>query len=176
MRIAALLGVIAAVAALGALFYAFPGSSEDARARHVREMKLREIDQRFTQGTAMLHAKRYDHALTAFHRVLQLDPALPEAHVNAGFALLGLERHEAARGFFAAAIELRPGQVNAYYGLALVLEKMNDLPGARGAMRTYVHLAPRDDPYRRKAEAALWEWEAVKEDASPRGRRGSGRR
>ena len=31
---------------------------------------------------------------------------------------------------------------------------------ARGAMRTYAHLAPKDDPFRRKAEAALWEWES----------------
>jgi hypothetical protein len=27
-------------------------------------------------------------------------------------------------------------------------------------MRTYAHLAPKDDPFRRKAEAALWEWQA----------------
>ena len=38
----------------------------------------------------MLHAKQYEHALHAFHRVLELDPAMPEAHVNAGFALLGM--------------------------------------------------------------------------------------
>lgn len=176
MRIGALLAVIAAVAALGAALSMFPSSTGDVRAQHAREMKLREISERFTQGTAMLHAKRYDHALTAFHRVLELDPALPEAHVNAGFALLGLGRHEAARGFFAAAIELRPSQVNAYYGLALALAKLDDPAGARGAMRTYVHLAPRDDPYRRKAEAALWEWEASKEAALPQGRRGSARR
>lgn len=149
---------VAATAALGLVFSSLPGTSEDPRSRHSREMKLREIDQRFRQGTVMLHARRYEHALTAFHRVLELDPALPEAHVNAGFALVGLRDYAKARAFFASAIDLRPKQANAYYGLAVALEGLGDTPGARGAMRTYLHLAPRDDPYRRRAEAALWEW------------------
>jgi tetratricopeptide (TPR) repeat protein len=153
----------AAIALLGAVIALAPdaGPRQDPREKHAREMKLREIDARFTQGVAMLHARQYEHALTAFHRVLELDPALPEAHVNAGFALLGMEKAEAARDFFASAIELRPRQLNAYYGLAVALERSGDLPAARGAMRTYAHLAPQDDPYRRKAEAALWEWEAA---------------
>lgn len=149
---------VAATAALGVVFSSLPEMREEPRSRHAREMKLREIEQRFRQGTVMLHAKRYDHALTAFHRVLELDPALPEAHVNAGFALVGLKDYAKARAFFGSAIDLRPKQANAYYGLAVALEGLDDMPGARGAMRTYLHLAARDDPYRRKAEAALWEW------------------
>ena len=56
------------------------------------------------------------------------------------------------------ATALRVRQVNAYYGLAITLEGMNDLPAAIGAMETYLHLTKADDPYRRKAEAAIWEW------------------
>lgn len=119
-----------------------------------------EIKVRFTQGVAMLHAKQHEHALTAFHRVLELAPQMPEAHVNMGFALIGLGRFEAARSFFESAAALRPQQVNAYYGLAVALEGLGDVPGAIGAMRTYAHLAPKDDPYARKAQAALWEWES----------------
>lgn len=119
-----------------------------------------EIKVRFTQGVAMLHAKQHEHALTAFHRVLELAPEMPEAHVNMGFALVGLGRFEAARSFFESATALRPQQVNAYYGLAVALEGLGDLRGAIGAMRTYVHLASKDDPYARKAQAALWEWES----------------
>lgn len=153
----------ATIALLGAVIALAPdlGPRQDPREKHAREMKLREIDARFGQGVVMLHAKHYEHALTAFHRVLELDPELPEAHVNAGFALLGMERPEAARDFFRSALELRPRQLNAYYGLAVALERAGDLPAARGAMRTYAHLAPGNDPYRRKAEAALWEWEAA---------------
>jgi hypothetical protein len=125
---------------------------------HAGEQKHDEILARFNQGVLMLHAKQYEHALTAFHRVLELAPEMPEAYVNLGFTLLGLERHAAAHDFFVAAIALRKDQLNAYYGLAAALEPLGDLEGARGAMRTYLHLAPQDDPHRRRAEAALWEW------------------
>lgn len=120
-----------------------------------------EVHQRFQQGVMMLHAKQHEHALTAFHRVLQLAPDMPEAHVNMGYALLGLKRYDTARQFFDGAIALRTHQLNAYYGLAMALEGLRDWPAAIGAMRTYAHLAKPDDPYRRKAEAAIWEWQAA---------------
>ncbi len=126
---------------------------------HAAQKRREEVDQRFLQGVAMLHARQYEHAVTAFHRVLELAPQMPEAHVNMGFALIGLGQHAPARDFFESALALRDDQLNAYYGLAEALEGLRDLPGAVGAMRTYVHLAAPDDPYRRKAEAALWEWE-----------------
>jgi tetratricopeptide (TPR) repeat protein len=115
----------------------------------------------------MLHSKQHEHAMTAFHRVLELDPALPEAHVNMGFALIGLERYSAARDFFEGAITLRKGQVNAYYGLAVALDGLGDRGGAIGAMRTFVHLSGPDEMYLRKAQAALWEWEAERAAARP---------
>lgn len=120
-----------------------------------------EVHQRFQQGVVMLHARQHEHAMTAFHRVLQLAPQMPEAHVNMGYALLGLKRYDAARRFFEGAIALRTHQLNAYYGLAVALEGMHDMPGAIGAMRTYAHLAKPDDPFRRKAEAAIWEWQSA---------------
>lgn len=120
-----------------------------------------QVELRFKQGVVMLHAKRYEHAIAAFHRVLEYAPDLPEAHVNMGFALQGLGRHAHARDFFESATALRPGQANAYYGLAMALEGLDDKRGAIGAMRTYVHLAGAADPHRRKAEAALWEWESA---------------
>jgi Flp pilus assembly protein TadD len=134
----------------------------DPRAQpraHGDHKRREEIAARFSQGVAMLHAKQHEYALTAFHRVLELAPDMPEAHVNMGYALIGLGRFEAARAFFEGATELRPRQVNAYWGLAIALEAAGDVAGAIGAMRTYVHLTRSDDPYRRKGEAALWEWE-----------------
>ncbi len=138
---------------------------DEIRAVHVREKTATEISQRFQQGVTMLNDKQYEQALKEFHRVLELAPDMPEAHVNAGYALIGLGRFAVARDFFESALALRRNQVNAYFGLAESLEGLNDLPGALGAMRTYLHLAPANDPYRRKAEAAVWEWEAkVAED------------
>ena len=127
---------------------------------HVAEKKRAEIDLRFSQGVVMLHAKEFKHALTAFHRVIELAPQMPEAYVNTGFALLGLGRPAAARDFFDEATNLRRDQVNGYYGLALALDEMGDTFGAMQAMEAYLHRAPAGDPYRRKAEAAVWEWRA----------------
>lgn len=137
-----------------------PPITAENRANHAQTKIEEEIKQRFNQGVLMLHAKQYEHALTAFHRVLQLAPEMPEAYVNTGYTMMGLGRYNVARDFFESAITLRTNQLNAYYGLAEALEAMNDLPGAIGAMRTYIHLSPDSDKFKRKAEAAVWEWEA----------------
>jgi tetratricopeptide (TPR) repeat protein len=129
------------------------------RLEHQQQMREAELGQRFEQAVVMLHARQYEHAVTALHRVLELAPRLPEAHVNMGYALIGLQQHEAARGFFEAAIELNPRQANAYYGLALVAEQQQDWEVALGAMRTYLHFAPPSDPHATRARSALWEWE-----------------
>jgi tetratricopeptide (TPR) repeat protein len=151
------------------------------RPTHAREKAEAEIAQRFRQGVAALNAKRYEQAISDFHRVLELSPEMPEAHVNSGFAMIGMERYAVAREFFEGALALRGNQVNGYYGLAVALEGLGDLPGALGAMRTYLHLAPAGDPYRRKAEAAVWEWEAkvagarAQEKSAPPGKAGKPR-
>jgi Flp pilus assembly protein TadD len=130
-------------------------------AGHAAQARRAELELRFAQGVSMLHAKQYGFAATAWHRVLELAPKLPEAHVNMGFTMLGLERYDAAADFFSTAIELRPMQANAYYGLAETLDALHDRHGALGAMRTYLHLAAPDDPFVRKAQSAVWEWEAA---------------
>lgn len=128
-------------------------------AGHAAQRRNAEFDQRFVQAVMMLHARQYEHALAALHRLLELRPEVPEVHVNMGYALLGLERPGAARDFFEGATALRPGQANAYYGLALSLEQLNDFEGALGAMRTYVHLSAPDDPFAAQATASIAEWQ-----------------
>lgn len=155
----ALLGALAAVVAL-VLFFAWDKSPLSGRLqpeRHVQHKVKDELERRFRDGVALLQAKHYEQALTAFHRVLQLDPQMPEAHVNAGFALLGMGQFKAAADFFDSATTLRPNQMNAYYGLGIALQEMGDKQGALQAMETYLHRSQPDDPFRRKAESATWE-------------------
>lgn len=129
-------------------------------ATHAAQARAEEVQERFEQAVVMLHARQFELSVVALHRVLALAPELPEAHVNMGFALLGLGRLDEARDFFAGATALRPGQANAYYGLAMASEAQGDLPYARGAMRSYLHLARAESPeHLRRARAALWEWE-----------------
>jgi cytochrome c oxidase subunit 1 len=130
--------------------------------QHMRQRQTSEIDVRFQQAVVMLHAKRYEEAITALRRLLVLAPRLPEAHINMGFALLGLKQYGEARKAFETALEIRPTQANAYYGLALALKGMNDPEGAVGAMRSYIHLSTPDDPYLNNARATLSEWEKAR--------------
>jgi len=177
---------IAAVGITGGLITLLPGPQPEAvalaaapsiadgstaPAQHAKEARAREIEMRFQQAVTMLHARQYDYAVEAMHRVLALSPRMVEAHVNMGYALLGLQQYKAAHDFFISASELRPEQVNAYYGMAVALEGMGDLEGAVGAMRTFVHLSRKDDPFIPKARAALWEWQerlaGTREEAVP---------
>lgn len=117
------------------------------------------FDRLFAEGVRHLRAGTPKEAILSFGQAHRLRPGMPEVHVNLGYAYLALDRIEAARSSFGAALDLRPGQVNAYYGLAVSLERVGDLEAALGAMRSYVHLSPDEDPFKRKGQAAIWEWQ-----------------
>jgi tetratricopeptide (TPR) repeat protein len=155
--VALLLILAFALVAGGVRHYAQPEPT--TRLGHQRQMQDRELKQRFEQAVVMLHAKQYDHAITALHRVLELAPRMAEAHVNMGYALVGLKKYDAARGFFLAATEINPRQSNAYYGMALADEARGDLESALGGMRTYLHLGQPDQRFAARARSAIWEWE-----------------
>jgi len=131
----------------------------EAFAEPQTELEARVME-RFQQGIALLHAKRYDYAITAMDSVLNMVPNMPEAYVNMGYAFLGLEEYGPARGAFEKALTIKLDQVNAYYGLAIAFEGTEELEAALGAMRSYIHLSKPDDPFVTRARAALWEWEA----------------
>ena len=145
-----------------------PKTAPAADARNARNAREAEVRRRFDEGVVMLHARQYGQAITALHRVLELAPQLPEAHVNMGFALLGSGKARAARNFFDGATALKADQANAYYGLALAWEAEGDLEMAMGAMRSYLHLARHEgEDHLRRARAALWEWESKRQAARP---------
>lgn len=117
------------------------------------------LQQRFDQAASLLHAGQFEYAITALDQVLKIQPRMPEAYVNLGYAYLGLQEYQTSANAFSKAIDLRPNQVNAYYGLAEALEGMQDYEGALGAMRSYIHLSPPNDPFLAKAKSAIWELE-----------------
>lgn len=125
-------------------------------------------DFRVAFETGIGHLRRGDahSAVQAFETARRANPHAPEVYVNLGFAYLELDQPAASRTVFEQASAIAPGQVNAYFGLAEALEAMGDVEGAKGAMRTYLHLAPGEDPFRRRAMSALWEWES-REAAAP---------
>ncbi|HSF95102.1 MAG TPA: TlpA disulfide reductase family protein [Thermohalobaculum sp.] len=114
----------------------------------------------FEAGLNHMRAGDAHAAALAFDAARRADPHAVAAYVNLGFASLELGRPAAARAAFEQATEIVPAQANAYYGMAEALEALGDTEGALGAMRTYLHLTPEEDPFRRRAMSAIWEWEA----------------
>jgi len=127
------------------------------------EAQNKKLIERFQEAVVLMHAKKYNYALSALDEVLRIVPSMPEAYVNMGYALFGLKRYDEAAGAFRKAIDLRPFQANAYYGLASVLDAQKDYEAALGAMRSFIHLSRSDADKRflAKARSAIWEWQGL---------------
>lgn len=184
---AAVAGAVALAAALGATFHLLPdrgvvvSSTTEAQrtasaaagdtapdAGNAAPSRQDTVFRRhFQAGVSFLQRGHYRQAADVFGLARRIAPGVPEVHVNLGYAYLGLEEPELAVPAFRHAIDLRPAQANAYFGLAEALKALGDDAGALGAARTYVHLTPEDDPFRRQALAAIWELqEALKVGSS----------
>lgn len=127
--------------------------------RYGDERRRSEVKQRFDQGVAMLQLGQYEYAVTAFHRVLALNPKIPEAHVNMGFAFYELGDFAGAERFFQGALALAPGLKNAQYGLAIALFAQGDRVAALSAIRHYVDSTDERDPFHAKGLSKLREIE-----------------
>ena len=129
--------------------------------------RARRAHQSFQQGVAMLQAGRFDYAITALHEVLAIYPALPEAHVNMGYALLGAGDPRAAADFFNSATDLRPSLHNAYYGLALAERENGNDKAALAAIQAYTHLAAADERHLPRAREMVFELQAKTRGETP---------
>ena len=129
--------------------------------------KARRAHQSFQQAVAMLRAGEFEYAVTALHEVLEIYPALPEGHVNMGYALLGLGDTKAAADFFDTASTLRPSLHNAYYGLALAEIENGNKKSALAAMQAFAHRTAPDDRHLARAQEIIWELQAATQEASP---------
>ena len=165
VRIRAILLTLLLVGATAIVVEFWPERTPSAIETPVLEPESNDeqIRRHFDWAVTQLRTGHYERAINGFLAVLAQAPAMPEAYLNIGFAQVEQEQYQQAQQSFQTAIDLRPEQVNAYWGLAVSLEGLCDIAGAIGAMRTYVHLAKPDDAYLVKANAALWEWEQMKQ-------------
>ena len=127
-----------------------------------RLSKNNQFDQIFNAAVGHMQQGEYAQAVDLWHQILLIGPASPDVKVNMGFSLFEVGRYETALDFFVDAMQQNAFQANAYYGLAITSEKLGDMKGALGAMKSYIHLArdKEDQPFIRKARSAVWEWEA----------------
>lgn len=168
VRLKALLLTLLLVITIASAVKLWPGSV-DLQQTHTADLLTGPATvSLFNNAVSDLRQRRYRQAIKGFRAVLKTTPTMPEAYVNIGFANLELKHYALAKQAFNTALTLRSGQVNAYWGLAVSLEGLCDIPAATGAMKTFVHLAKQDDPYLKKANAALWEWRQMKITAAHR--------
>ncbi len=120
-----------------------------------------ELDTNFSKAVSLMQQREYAQASLVWEQILLSNSTIPEVNVNMGFSLYELGKYEAARDFFITAMEQNSFQANAYYGLAISSERIGDIKGAMGAMKSYIHLAQNEQnvSYLRKARSAVWEWE-----------------
>ena len=161
-RFVALAAALTVIAIAGAGLGALDGRGVEAQP--IRKtpsegpMDREAFARAFTQGVAKFRIGDAHGAAVAFETARAIDPSAPEVYANLGFAYLELGWADHARDLFLAAIDMDPLQPSSFFGLAEALEQLGARPEARGAMKAFLHLAPQDDPFRRKAMAAIWEW------------------
>ncbi len=160
---------IAGVVGLGAILSLLPGRGVEAPL--VQETAAQEpgFADYFATGVHLLQVGLPREAASAFENAKRLRPHIAEARINLGYAYLAAGQFVDAEAAFSEALDLKPGQINGYYGWAESLEALDDLPAALGAMRSFVHLSSEDHPYRRRALAAIWEWQTALESTGADG-------
>lgn len=141
----------------------FPGgaSSIGSVQQDDAHIGVTPFGQAFARGIEAMRLGDAHAAAAAFEQARAINPHIAEAHVNLGFAYIAMDRARDAVTTFEHALTINPRQTNAYYGLGTALEESGDRNGALGAMQSFIHLTDKDDPFRRKALSAIWEWEAA---------------
>jgi tetratricopeptide (TPR) repeat protein len=90
----------------------------------------------FNQGNALAQSGRWEEAVAAFGRALQLVPDFPEAHTNLGNVLFSLHRLPEAVDHYRAAIRLKPDYADAHYNLGLALRALGRAQEASAELAT----------------------------------------
>jgi tetratricopeptide (TPR) repeat protein len=137
-----------------------------------------EVASWFSRGVALEeNPGTQGDAITAYHRVLDLDPAHAAAHINLGTLYYNRQDFALAESHYRQAIESDPRYALAYFDLGNVLDETGRVQEAIQTYRTALQLAPTyaDAHYNlalayekvREPRKALKHWQAyVKLDTS----------
>jgi tetratricopeptide (TPR) repeat protein len=103
---------------------------------------------------ALINLEQGNRAKALDHLTLSLkhDPRHVEAHYNLGNLYYDHGDFPLARLHYEAAAQIEPGFSLVYFNLALVLHRLNDLPGAVAALDRYRELEPEDTDIEALAE------------------------
>ncbi|MDB9529479.1 tetratricopeptide repeat protein [Oscillatoria sp. CS-180] len=96
------------------------------------------------EGNAFFFESRYDDALAAYDRAIQLNPELYEAWFTKASTLMLLQRYEEATNTYQFATQLKPESYDAWVGQGTALTKAHNYEGAIAAFNEAIALKATD--------------------------------
>ena len=94
------------------------------------------------RGAVYSDLKRYDEALAAYQRAIELDPQFAYPHHGMGLVYRALKRYEEALAAYQRAIELDPQDAYPHYGMGLVYRALGRYEEALAAYQRAIELDP----------------------------------
>lgn len=105
----------------------------------IRELR-RAAEEWFAKGLRAFQDRRYEEAITAFTKTIQLHPRHARAYLNRGIAFGNLHHYQAARADFNNAVNLEPQQPGAYYAAAVMSRLLGDAQQAQRDLQAAAQL------------------------------------
>jgi tetratricopeptide (TPR) repeat protein/tRNA A-37 threonylcarbamoyl transferase component Bud32 len=96
----------------------------------------------YTRGETLLELKRYNDALNAYNRAVELRPEYAAAWRGQGNTLLELKRHEDALNAYDKAIQIQPNYLEAWIGRGKALDNLQRYDQAINSFDTALKFKP----------------------------------
>ncbi|MEW6493765.1 MAG: tetratricopeptide repeat protein [Cyanobacteriota bacterium] len=96
----------------------------------------------YNRGETLLELKRYEDALTAYNRAVEIKPEYAEAWKGKGDTLLELKRYEDARNAYDKAIQIQPDYGEAWIGRGNVLDSLQQYKEAVNSLDAAIKIQP----------------------------------
>jgi serine/threonine protein kinase len=99
-------------------------------------------EQGLKEGNTFLQSNKYEQALTAYQRTIELNPAYAPGYTNKGNALFKLKRYYEALAAYEQAMSLNPANAQAYLGKSRVLRELKRYQEALMVLERALQLDP----------------------------------
>ncbi|HID55141.1 TPA: tetratricopeptide repeat protein [Candidatus Poribacteria bacterium] len=119
-------------------------------------MRKREAKLAYNEGVSLQRDERYEEAIEAFKKALQLDPKMKRAYLNAAFCLSRLDNPEGAIEMLNKALEADPDFFEAHFNLGVIYLEMGRPRQAIEPLRRAVKLKPKSAEGRYNLGIALY--------------------
>jgi tetratricopeptide (TPR) repeat protein len=112
----------------------------------------------YDRGNKLRKTKKYDEAIAAYDRAIQIKPDYYEAWSAKADLLYQLERYEEAIAVYEQVVHLKPNDVHSWYCRGLILGELQRYDEAIAAYERAIQIQP-DFPYSWYNKACCYAWQ-----------------